>query len=514
MLKNKHWVVLILLALLATTFMPASAAGPVYPDLPDLGGQELRIAVENLYTPFQFENPSTGEVMGYEYDMVAEICARLNCTPVYEYISWDAMITSVGEGQFDLGMTGISILDERKEVVDFSDPYINLQQFLLVRADEDRFTTIDEFVADESLKLGVQNGTSGYFVTLGYLPEDSDRRVVYNEFGALVQALIVGDVDTIPVDAASARGFISTTGGAVKTTGDAISDDEMGFIFPKGSELVASMNAAIASMQQDGFLDYLMTKWFFNYEPSTGELYASLPDLGGQEIVVAVENLYLPFQFEEATTGEIMGYEYDMVAEICARLNCTPVYEYISWDAMITSVGEGQFDLGMTGISILDERKEVVDFSDPYINLQQFLLVRADEDRFTTIDEFVADESLKLGVQNGTSGYFVTLGYLPEDSDRRVVYNEFGALVQALIVGDVDTIPVDAASARGFISTTGGAVKTTGDAISDDEMGFIFPKGSELVASMNAAIASMQQDGFLDYLMTKWFFNYQPAPEG
>jgi polar amino acid transport system substrate-binding protein len=260
--------VLILLALLATTFMPASAAGPVYPDLPDLGGQEIRIAVENLYTPFQFENPSTGEIMGYEYDMVAEICARINCTPVYEYISWDAMITSVGEGQFDLGMTGISILDERKEAVDFSDPYINLQQFLLVRADEDRFTNVDEFVADESLKLGVQNGTSGYWVTLDYIPEDSDRRVVYNEFGALVQALIVGDVDTIPVDAASARGFISTTGGAVMTTGDAISDDQMGLIFPKGSELVEPMNAAIASMQQDGFLDYLMTKWFFNYQPA------------------------------------------------------------------------------------------------------------------------------------------------------------------------------------------------------------------------------------------------------
>jgi polar amino acid transport system substrate-binding protein len=106
------------------------------------------------------------------------------------------------------------------------------------------------------------------------------------------------------------------------------------------------------------------------------------------------------------------------------------------------------------------------------------------------------------------------LDYLPEDSDRRVVYNEFGALVQALIVGDVDAIPVDAASARGFISTTGGAVKTTGDAISDDEMGLIFPKGSELVEPMNAAIASLQQDGFLDFLMTKWFFNYQPAPEG
>ncbi|MCZ7540828.1 MAG: transporter substrate-binding domain-containing protein [Anaerolineae bacterium] len=508
MLRKATFAGLILIAMLAVSFLPAGAAGPVYPDLPDLGGQEIVIAVENLYTPFQFENPQTGEIMGYEYDLVEEICQRIHCTPVYEFVSWDVMITSVGEDQFDLGMTGISIIEERKEVVDFSDPYINLQQFLLVRADEDRFANIEEFAADDSLLLGVQAGTAGFFVTLDAVPDEA-RRVVYTEFGALVQALRVGDVDAIPVDAAAARGFISTTGGAVKTVGEAISDDQMGFIFPKGSDLVEPMNAAIASLKQDGFLDFLLNKWFFDYNPETGDLYADLPDLGGQEIVIAVENLYLPFQFEEATTGEIMGYEYDLVEEICQRINCTPVYEFVSWDVMIASVSEGQFDLGMTGISIIEERKEIVDFSDPYINLQQFLLVRADEDRFADIGEFAADDSLLLGVQAGTAGFFVTLDAVPDEA-RRVVYTEFGALVQALIVGDVDAIPVDAAAARGFISTTGGAVKTVGEAISDDQMGFIFPKGSDLVEPMNAAIASVKQDGFLDFLLNKWFFDYQP----
>ncbi len=511
MSKFKHVVTVLVLAALAVALLPASAAGPVYPDLPDLDGQEIVIAVENLYTPFQFENPTTGEVMGYEYDLVAEICARINCTPVYEFISWDAMIPSVGEGQFDMGMTGITIREERKETVDFSDQYINLQQFLLVRADEDRFTNIDELVFDDSLLVGMQQGTSGYW-TMTYYVEDEDRQVIYNEFGALVQALIVGDVDAIPVDAASARGFITTTDGAVMTVGESISNDEMGFIFPKESDLVAPMNAAIASLTQDGYLDYLMTKWFFNYDPGVGELYADLPDLNGQEIVIAVENLYLPFQFEEATTGKVMGYEYDMIEEICARINCTPVYEFISWDAMIPSVGEGQFDMGMTGITIREERKETVDFSDQYINLQQFLLVRADEDRFTNIDELVFDDSLLVGMQQGTSGYW-TMTYYVEDEDRQVIYNEFGALVQALIVGDVDAIPVDAASARGFITTTDGAVMTVGESISNDEMGFIFPKESDLVAPMNAAIASLSQDGYLDYLMTKWFFNYQPVTE-
>src|SRR5690606_34167704 len=131
MLGRRFVAICVLLAALAVSLVPVSAAGPVYPDLPDLGGPETAIGVETLYTPFQFEHPQSGEVMGYEYDMMAELCARINCTPVYENVSWEAMIQSVSEDQYDMGMTGISIYPERREVVDFSDPYINLDQYLL-----------------------------------------------------------------------------------------------------------------------------------------------------------------------------------------------------------------------------------------------------------------------------------------------------------------------------------------------------------------------------------------------
>ncbi len=508
MLRGRIFAALLLFVMLAVSLGPVQAAGPIYKDLPDLDGQEISVAVENLYPPFQFENPVTGAVMGYEYDMVNEICARLNCKPNYQTASWDVMMQAVSEGQFDTAVNGISIYEERKQLVDFSDPYINLDQYLLVRTGEDRFESLDEFAADSSLILGVQQGSAGFFVTEGVVPEE--RRVVYNEFGALVQALINGDVDAVPADASAAAGFVSSTGNAVELIGDPISTDEMGMIFAKGSDLVAPMNAAIASMKQDGFLDYLYYKWFLSYSPETGKLYGSdMPDLDGQEISVAIENLYTPFQFEEPTTGDVMGYEYDMVNEICARLNCKPTYQTASWDVMMQAVSEGQFDTAVNGISIYEERKQLVDFSDPYINLDQYLLVRTGEDRFESLDEFAADSSLILGVQQGSAGFFVTEGVVPEE--RRVVYNEFGALVQALINGDVDAVPADASAAAGFVSSTGNAVELIGDPISTDEMGMIFAKGSDLVAPMNAAIASMKQDGFLDYLYYKWFIDYVPA---
>ncbi|HEX3049049.1 MAG TPA: transporter substrate-binding domain-containing protein, partial [Aggregatilineaceae bacterium] len=85
----------------------------------------------------------------------------------------------------------------------------------------------------------------------------------------------------------------------------------------------------------------------------------------------------------------------------------------------------------------------------------------------------------------------------------------FGALVQALIVGDIDALPADASAAAGFKSASGEQVKTVGEPISDDPYGIIFTKDSDLVAPFNAAIASMKEDGFLDFLYYKWFIDFQ-----
>ena len=511
MWRSKKTVVLILIALLAATFAPASAAGPVYPDLPDLEGQEIVIAVENLYTPFQFENPSTGEVMGYEYDMVGELCARINCTPVYETTSWEVMISSVGEAQFDMGMTGISIYPERMEIVDFSDA---LHQPRPVPAGALPTKTASPASTSSPPTTTCCSACSkappGFFVTMDVVPDEPPR--------GLQRVRRAGPGADRRRDRRHARRRFGCRGlqehhrrrGHARRRPDLRGRD--GLHLPQGQRPGRAAQRWLSpACRKMASSTSCTTSGSSDYSPETGELYAGLPDLGGQEIVIAVENLYTPFQFEEPMTGEVMGYEYDMIGELCARINCTPVYETTSWEVMISSVGEAQFDMGMTGISIYPERLEIVDFSDPYINLDQYLLVRADEDRFDSIDEFAANDDLLLGVQQGTAGFFVTMDVVPDE--RRVVFNEFGALVQALINGEIDAMPADASAAAGFKSTTADAVMLVGDPISKDEMGFIFPKGSDLVEPLNAGIASMQEDGFLDFLYYKWFIDFVPAQQ-
>src|SRR5690349_9056222 len=122
----------------------AGAAG-----LPDLGGRKVLAVTENAYTPLNFADPKTGEGIGWEYDAFNEIGKRLNLKVEWKQASWDTMIEAVRNGQFDVGMDGITITDERKKQVDFSDPYMVSQQFMLVRADEKRFTDAKSFGANK-----------------------------------------------------------------------------------------------------------------------------------------------------------------------------------------------------------------------------------------------------------------------------------------------------------------------------------------------------------------------------
>ena len=249
----------------------ATGTTQVVYDLPDLAGQTIVAAMANDYTPFQFIDPGTGEAVGWEYDAMHEICRRLNCVIDFQNSSWEAMIPAVAEGQFDMGMDGITITEERAEQVDFSAPYINSQQFMLVRADEERFDNPEAFAGDEELLVGAQAGTTGFYTAVYDIldgDEANPRIQLFDNFGASVQALINGDVDLVLVDAASGRGYVGANPEALKVVGDALTSEEFGFIFTPGSDLVEPINAAIDSLQQDGYLEHLNTKWFFQYDPS------------------------------------------------------------------------------------------------------------------------------------------------------------------------------------------------------------------------------------------------------
>ncbi|MDO9086097.1 MAG: ABC transporter substrate-binding protein [Anaerolineaceae bacterium] len=237
-------------------------------------------------------------------------------------------------------------------------------------------------------------------------------------------------------------------------------------------------------------------------EGCLGSADTAIVDLNCQEITIAVENVYLPFNYISIETGEPGGWDYDAWNEICTRLHCTPLFVEAAWDGMIQAVADGQFDAAGDGITNTTDRQEVVDFSIGYINIQQRLLVRLGETRFDSIEAF-AETDLQMGTQSNTTNYETATQFLPED--RISAFEQFPFAVQALLSGDVDAVIIDEVVGMGYMGENAENLDLIGPAISSDELGFIFPLGSELVDPVNQALQSMMADGFLSELNVRYF---------
>lgn len=238
-------------------------------------------------------------------------------------------------------------------------------------------------------------------------------------------------------------------------------------------------------------------------EGCLGSAEAALVDLNCRKITIAVENAYPPFNYIATDTGQPGGWDYDVWREICTLLHCTPVFVEAAWDGLIQAVSLGQYDVAADGITITADRKQVVDFSEGYLQIQQRLLVRKGENRFDSLESFVANDSLILGTQIATTNYETAAKYLPET--RIKGFEQFPFAVQALLSGDVDAVIMDEVIGLGYVGENADQLELIGPPISSDELGFAFPKGSDLVAPVNQAIAALKASGKLDEYNLKYF---------
>jgi polar amino acid transport system substrate-binding protein len=237
-------------------------------------------------------------------------------------------------------------------------------------------------------------------------------------------------------------------------------------------------------------------------ETGTTVAVGDVPDLGGRTVTIAVENAYLPFNYIPAAGGDATGWDYDTFRAICDLINCTPDFVQMQWDPMIDQVSQGVVDTAGDGISITDERKEKVDYSDAYMVVEQRFIAQLDDDRYGD-SIAVIDSDAIVGTQVGTTNY--ALAETLVGADRIKAYDQFPLAIQALIAGDVDVVIIDDAAGQGYVGVNADVIKTVDGSLQSDPLGFIFPKGSELVEPFNVALALLKADGTLDELGTKYF---------
>ena len=225
----------------------------------DLEGRQLQVGSDTTYPPFETINED-GEPVGFDVDVVKAICERINCEAEFVTTAWDGIFPALANGEFDMVASGVSITEERDQIVDFSDPYLVVSQAITTRV-EDEDLTADSFTnPDSDLTLGAQLGTTN--AELGAELVGEQRLRTYDDFNSAILALLNGDVDGVIIDGVTADAFVQQYAGELVVNIEGLTSDPLGLVFQEGDPLIDAFNWGLAQIQEDGTLDELVAEWF------------------------------------------------------------------------------------------------------------------------------------------------------------------------------------------------------------------------------------------------------------
>ncbi|MCS4502842.1 Glutamine-binding periplasmic protein [wastewater metagenome] len=219
----------------------------------------LRAVTDPSFVPFEMQDRDTGKMVGFDMDILAEVAKRAGFDYELETMDFQGIIPALQTGNKDIAIAGITITEEREQVVDFSDPYYDSGLRLLVNADDDSIKTVDDLAGKS---VGTKTGSTSHNYLRKKLGDKADIEP-YPGSADMYQALLGGAVDAVFYDAPNVGYFAQTKGeGRVKTVGPLYEGQQYGLALVDGSKWVGPVNKALASMHEDGTYDRIYEKWF------------------------------------------------------------------------------------------------------------------------------------------------------------------------------------------------------------------------------------------------------------
>lgn len=213
-------------------------------------------------------------------------------------------------------------------------------------------------------------------------------------------------------------------------------------------------------------------------------------------LVMATNAEFPPYEFREG--GEIVGIDVEIAAAIAAQMGMDFEVEDIAFDSIIPAVQSGKADFGAAGMTVTEDRKQSVDFSESYATATQVIIVKEDNAEIATPDDL---EGKTIGVQLGTTGDI----YASDIPDATIEqYNKGFEAVQSLTQNKIDAVIIDGEPAKVFVSQNEG-LKILDEAFTTEEYAICVKKGNtELLDGINTAIAELKESGELQAIVDKY----------
>lgn len=237
---------------------------------------------------------------------------------------------------------------------------------------------------------------------------------------------------------------------------------------------------------------------------ATSAAGGSVPNLGGRKVLVGTDATYPPMESVDAQSNQIVGFDVDVMNELGKLANFTPEFQNTGFDTIFAALQSKQFDAVMSSVTITDERKKIVAFSEPYITVGQVIVVQNDNTTITGPEQLA---SAQVGVQTGTTGEEAALsvGKVPDSNVRR--YQTIDLAFADLANGTIDAVVVDSVPAADYSRQPQyeGKVKIVGEPFTTEDYGIAVQQGdTELLNAINAGIAQLKGNGTIDQLKQKY----------
>ena len=214
---------------------------------------KLTMATNATFPPYEMTTDS-GELEGIDVDTAKAIAEKLGLELQIDDMDFDAALLSVQQGKADIVMAGVTVTDERKAVMDFSDSYATGIQSIIVPNDSN-IASPDDLAGK---KIGTQRGTTGYIYCSDDFGEDSV--VAYDSGLTAVQALNNGQVDAVVIDNAPATEYVAANPG-LKVLDTSYAEEDYAIGMAKGSALEDAVNKALEELKADGTLQAIVDKY-------------------------------------------------------------------------------------------------------------------------------------------------------------------------------------------------------------------------------------------------------------
>jgi len=222
------------------------------------GGEEakIRVATDALWPPFEYVDDETKAIVGFDIDLMNAIAEKADLDIEFVNVSWDPLLAGMAQGTYDAAISSITITDDRKKDMLFSDPYYAAGQIVVVQKSNTTITSKDNLTGNVGAQLGTTGAMEVEKITAATLKN-------YDDIGLAFQALMNGQVNAVVCDNPVAMQYVVTNPDKLKIVGTVFTSEFYGIAVAKGkTELLEKINEGLEEVLEEDIIETLEEKWY------------------------------------------------------------------------------------------------------------------------------------------------------------------------------------------------------------------------------------------------------------